>query len=149
MAKALVQREKPARYTRRYFRLTNVMFNHLARRANSHCLLPGNLPYLLVWMPAWIRQSLLVFRKVMPMLYGMPEDAPAMMRSVPGVLSKLLGTEEWFVIHHTDCGMELFTDEIMHKLLSKSLKKLLLWMKRAGGTWKKTGARWKQNSQHS
>jgi len=35
---------------------------------------------------------------------------------------KLLGTEEWFVIHHTDCGMELFTDEIMHKLLSKSLK---------------------------
>ena len=25
---------------------------------------------------------------------------------------KLLGTREWFVIHHTDCGMELFTDEI-------------------------------------
>src|ERR1700732_886362 len=21
---------------------------------------------------------------------------------------KLLGTQEWFVIHHTDCGMELF-----------------------------------------
>ncbi|MEA3145117.1 MAG: carbonic anhydrase, partial [Verrucomicrobiota bacterium] len=21
---------------------------------------------------------------------------------------KLLGTSEWFVIHHTDCGMELF-----------------------------------------
>ncbi|MEO8765002.1 MAG: carbonic anhydrase [Ginsengibacter sp.] len=35
---------------------------------------------------------------------------------------KLLGTKEWFVIHHTDCGMELFTDEIMHNLLSKSLK---------------------------
>src|SRR5450432_4832186 len=35
---------------------------------------------------------------------------------------KLLGTREWFVIHHTDCGMELFTDEIMHNLLSKSLK---------------------------
>ena len=35
---------------------------------------------------------------------------------------KLLGTREWFVIHHTDCGMELFTDEIMHDLLSKSLK---------------------------
>ena len=23
---------------------------------------------------------------------------------------KLLGTREWFVIHHTNCGMELFTD---------------------------------------
>jgi len=35
---------------------------------------------------------------------------------------KLLGTSEWFVIHHTDCGMLLFTDEIMHQLLAKSLK---------------------------
>jgi carbonic anhydrase len=35
---------------------------------------------------------------------------------------KLLGTKEWFVIHHTDCGMLLFTDDIMHGLLSKSLK---------------------------
>lgn len=35
---------------------------------------------------------------------------------------KLLGTREWFVIHHTDCGMELFTDEIMRRLLNSSLK---------------------------
>lgn len=35
---------------------------------------------------------------------------------------KLLGTREWFVIHHTDCGMETFTDEIIRSLLSKSLK---------------------------
>jgi carbonic anhydrase len=35
---------------------------------------------------------------------------------------KLLGTSEWFVIHHTDCGMETFTNEIMSDLLSKSLK---------------------------
>src|SRR5574339_940762 len=35
---------------------------------------------------------------------------------------KLLGTREFFVVHHTDCGMELFTDEIMRNLLSKSLK---------------------------
>ena len=35
---------------------------------------------------------------------------------------KLLGTREWFVIHHTDCGMELFTDDIIRGLLSKSLK---------------------------
>ncbi len=34
---------------------------------------------------------------------------------------KLLGTAEWFVIHHTDCGMEYFTDEIIRSLLSKSL----------------------------
>src|SRR6195952_4609851 len=35
---------------------------------------------------------------------------------------KLLGTREWFVIHHTDCGMETFTDEIIRDLLSKSLE---------------------------
>jgi len=35
---------------------------------------------------------------------------------------KLLGTKEWFVIHHTDCGMETFNNEIMGDLLSCSLK---------------------------
>src|SRR5260221_14617353 len=35
---------------------------------------------------------------------------------------KLLGTREWFVIHHTDCGMETFTDDIMRNLLGKSLE---------------------------
>ncbi len=35
---------------------------------------------------------------------------------------KLLGTKEWFVIHHTDCGMMLFTDSVMRGLLSKSLE---------------------------
>ncbi len=35
---------------------------------------------------------------------------------------KLLGTREWFVIHHTDCGMETFTDDIMVDLLAHSLK---------------------------
>lgn len=34
---------------------------------------------------------------------------------------KLLGTEEWFVVHHTNCGMELFTDEVMRSLLRQSL----------------------------
>ena len=32
---------------------------------------------------------------------------------------KLLGTREWFVIHHTDCGMELFTNEIIAGLLGQ------------------------------
>lgn len=35
---------------------------------------------------------------------------------------KLLGTREWFVIHHTDCGMALFTDQIIRDLLAGSLK---------------------------
>lgn len=34
---------------------------------------------------------------------------------------KLLGTREWFVVHHTECGMESFTDEIMRGLLASSL----------------------------
>jgi carbonic anhydrase len=35
---------------------------------------------------------------------------------------KLLGTKEWFVIHHTDCGMLTFTNDIIRDLLSKSLE---------------------------
>jgi carbonic anhydrase len=35
---------------------------------------------------------------------------------------KLLGTREFFVIHHTECGMEFFTDEVMRGLLASSLE---------------------------
>ena len=35
---------------------------------------------------------------------------------------KLLGTREWFVIHHTNCGMEFFTDALMRELLESSLE---------------------------
>ena len=35
---------------------------------------------------------------------------------------KLLGTSEWFVIHHTNCGMEFFTDEVICGLLASSLE---------------------------
>ena len=35
---------------------------------------------------------------------------------------KLLGTQEWFVIHHTECGMEFFDDEKMRELLGHSLE---------------------------
>ena len=35
---------------------------------------------------------------------------------------KLLGTSEWFVIHHTDCGMEFFTNEVIRGLLASSLE---------------------------
>jgi|SRR6516225_3134685 carbonic anhydrase len=35
---------------------------------------------------------------------------------------KLLGTKEFFVIHHTDCGMEFFTNDVMRELLNSSLE---------------------------
>lgn len=49
---------------------------------------------------------------------------------------KLLGTREWFVVHHTNCGMEVFTDEIMRDLLGNSLKTATF----DGKTWRDTGA---------
>ncbi|MGA6993375.1 MAG: carbonic anhydrase [Candidatus Deferrimicrobiaceae bacterium] len=48
---------------------------------------------------------------------------------------KLLGTREWFVIHHTDCGMQAFTDEVMRDLLSRSLETASFNGKR----WRDTG----------
>jgi hypothetical protein len=48
---------------------------------------------------------------------------------------KLLGTREWFVIHHTECGMETFTDEIMRGLLASSLDTATL----DKGGWRDTG----------
>jgi carbonic anhydrase len=35
---------------------------------------------------------------------------------------KLLGTREFFVIHHTNCGMEFFSNDVMRELLSSSLE---------------------------
>jgi carbonic anhydrase len=35
---------------------------------------------------------------------------------------KLLGTREWFVVHHTNCGMELFTDKVIGDLLADNLE---------------------------
>jgi carbonic anhydrase len=35
---------------------------------------------------------------------------------------KLLGTQEFFVIHHTECGMLYFTNEVMRGLLASSLE---------------------------
>src|SRR6266478_414236 len=50
---------------------------------------------------------------------------------------KLLGTRAWFVIHHTDCGMETFTDEIIRGLLSRSLEQAVIdsegWHDRGAG----------------
>jgi carbonic anhydrase len=49
---------------------------------------------------------------------------------------KLLGTHEWFVIHHTDCGMETFTDTVMCDLLASSLEAARLGKK----GWRDVGA---------
>lgn len=49
---------------------------------------------------------------------------------------KLLGTKEWFVIHHADCGMLTFTNEVMRDLLSKSLEPAVL----ESGKWKDIGS---------
>ena len=48
---------------------------------------------------------------------------------------KLLGTREWLVVHHTDCGMETFTDEVMRGLLARSLQTASL----DSGGWRDTG----------
>ncbi|HNQ74074.1 MAG TPA: carbonic anhydrase [Verrucomicrobiota bacterium] len=39
---------------------------------------------------------------------------------------KLLGTREWFVVHHVDCGMLTFTDPVLNGLLAKSLSPAVL-----------------------
>jgi len=48
---------------------------------------------------------------------------------------KLLGTREWFVVHHSNCGMELFSDQVIRGLLSSSLKTASY----EGGAWKDSG----------
>ncbi len=35
---------------------------------------------------------------------------------------KLLGMREFFVIHHTNCGMEFFTNEVIRGLLDTASK---------------------------
>jgi len=39
---------------------------------------------------------------------------------------KLLGTREFFVIHHTDCGMQFFTNDVIRGLLASSLETAVL-----------------------
>jgi carbonic anhydrase len=39
---------------------------------------------------------------------------------------KLLGTQEWFVIHHSNCGMEFFTNDTIRSLLAQSLETAVL-----------------------
>ena len=54
---------------------------------------------------------------------------------------KLLGTREWFVIHHTNCGMEFFTNEVMRGLLANSLETATLTDQGFQGVGKGPGSR--------
>lgn len=51
------------------------------------------------------------------------------------ISAKLLGTTEWFVIHHTDCGMETFSGEAMRELLALDI-----------GPAEFTGGQWRNKS---
>ena len=66
-------------------------------------------------------------------LLGIAEGDAHVIRNAGGVVSedtirsltisqRLLGTKEIVIIHHTDCGMETFTDEVMRGLLASSLE---------------------------
>jgi len=55
---------------------------------------------------------------------------------------KLFGTKEWFVIHHTDCGMLTFTNDIMRDLLGKSLETARI----SDGRWEDLGGQTGSNA---
>jgi carbonic anhydrase len=86
--------------------------------------------------------------RLLPSKYaGLAEGDAHMIRNAGGRASddairslvishKLLGTREWFVIHHTNCGMELFADEIIRDLLARSLDTATF----DGTVWRDTGS---------
>ena len=41
---------------------------------------------------------------------------------------KLLGTKEWFVIHHTDCGLEKFSNKYIDKEFNLDSKNKIDWL---------------------
>ena len=51
------------------------------------------------------------------------------------VSHKLLGTLEWFVIQHTNCGLGTITDEVMGELLEETLQTAEF----KDGSWRNTG----------
>ena len=64
---------------------------------------------------------------------GIQEGESHVIRNAGGVVTedeirslaisqRLLGTKEIILIHHTDCGMEFFTNEVMSGLLASSLE---------------------------
>lgn len=70
-------------------------------------------------------------------LFGLEEGDAHIIRNAGGRASddairslvisyKLLGTKEFFVVHHTNCGMVTFTNAVMSDLLSSSLEQAVV-----------------------
>ena len=59
---------------------------------------------------------------------------------------KLLGTREFFVIHHTNCGMEFFSNDVMRGLLANSLETASLTARRLQGCRQRARARAPESS---
>ena len=93
-----------------------------ARRAISRCRQPGSSQFSPAWTRGWIQ----------PNTPNSPRATRMLIRNAGGratddairslvISHKLLGTREWFVIHRTNCGMELFSDDVMADLLEDDL----------------------------
>ena len=79
-------------------------------------------------------------------LFGLEEGDAHIIRNAGGRASedairslvisyKLLGTKEFFVVHHTNCGMVTFTNAVMSGLLNNSLEQAV----HDGTAWKDVG----------
>lgn len=79
-------------------------------------------------------------------LFGLEEGDAHIIRNAGGRASddairslvisyKLLGTKEFFVVHHTNCGMVTFSNDVMSGLLAKSLDQAV----HDGTGWKDVG----------
>ena len=88
-------------------------------RRTWHSRRREDLRYSLAWMRVSIRRNTPVYLKVTPTSFEMPVGAR---RTTPFALSSSRTTREWFVIHHTNCGMELFTNDVIGDLLADSLE---------------------------
>jgi hypothetical protein len=94
----------------------------LVPNPNWHCRPRGDLPSCLHGYTSRSRKICWIFGRnahIIRNAGGRASDDA--IRSL--VISyKLLGTQEWFVVHHSDCGMQLFDDAIMSGLLEQSLQ---------------------------
>jgi carbonic anhydrase len=52
----------------------------------------------------------------------MPKAGPAKMPFAPGCQLQTAGDQGFFVIHHTDCSMQFFSNDVMRGVLASSLE---------------------------
>jgi carbonic anhydrase len=100
----------------KFLKQTKTTRHHLAQSLNWLFHQHAASRFLPAWMPDLTQPSM---RARHSQAGGRASDDA--IRSL--VISyKLLGTKEWFVIHHSNCGMEFFTDEVIRGLLANSLE---------------------------